>query len=99
MGASIFQRQFCGTIGKVEKQRGSFKVWYAFSLAWQMGFIIAVPIGLFLLLGMWADKTLGTHPLLLLAGVLAGIVTTIYEVYHTITPLLEEKNKSHHAAN
>ncbi|RMD60891.1 AtpZ/AtpI family protein [Candidatus Parcubacteria bacterium] len=83
----------------MEKQRGSFKVWYAFSLAWQLGFIIAVPIGLFLLLGMWADKTLGTHPLLLLVGIATGIATTIYEVYHTIMPLLEEKNKSRHAAN
>ncbi len=54
----------------------------------QMGFLIAFSIAGFLLLGLYADKYLHTHPLFLLAGVILGLVVTVYDVYHLLHPLI-----------
>lgn len=69
-------------------QKNNFKMFYALSLAWQLGFLIAVPIAGFFFLGFLADKFLGTRPLFLILGLLLGIITTVYEVYHWILPLI-----------
>jgi len=75
-----------------------FKTFYAFSLAWQLGFMIAISIGGFLALGIWGDKFFGTHPLLLLVGIIAGVIGTVYEMYHMFVVLVkdekEPKNKN-----
>jgi F0F1-type ATP synthase assembly protein I len=76
-------------------QKNNFKMFYALSLAWQLGFLIAIPIGGFLLLGFGADKIFGTQPLLLIAGAIIGVVITIYEVYHLLLPLIKNKNAHH----
>jgi len=70
-------------------RKNNFKVFYAFSVAWQLGFLIAIPIGGFLLLGILGDEFFGTHPLLLIGGLVIGILTTVYEVYHLIAPLID----------
>ncbi len=66
---------------------------YAISFAWQLGFLIAVPIAAFLLLGLFADRFFGTYPLFLILGIIVGIAITIYEVYNLLIPLIKkEKN-------
>ena len=80
-------------MGGVDKKDG-FKTFYALSLAWQLGFIIAVPIAGFLFLGVWGDKFFKTEPLLLLLGLLAGIVITVYEMYHLFIPLIKNGKKN-----
>ncbi len=70
------------------------KIAYAVSLAMQLGFLIAIPIALFLFLGLWLDDALHTGPALFIAGVLVGLGATGYEVYHSILPLLRP---DHHA--
>lgn len=75
-------------------EKDSFKVFYALSLAWQLGFLIAVPIIGFLFLGFWGDRLLGTKPLFLIIGFLAGMGITIYELYHTLTPLIKNKKEN-----
>lgn len=71
-----------------------FKTFYALSFAWQLGFLIAIPIGGFLFLGFLADKFLGTKPLFLFVGLVVGVVVTIYEVYHLLLPLIKDKEKN-----
>ncbi len=79
------------------EKKDNFKTFYALSLAWQLGFLIAVPIGGFLFLGVEADKFFNTSPLFLAAGLFAGITATIYEMYHLLVPLIEEKKKEKNA--
>ena len=74
-------------------KKEGFKTWYAFSLAWQMGFIIAFSIGGFMFLGFLADFYLNTTPYALIAGVLLGITATVYEVHHLIYPLIHNKDE------
>ncbi len=74
-----------------EKDKNGFKTWYAISFAFQLGFLIIVPIGGFMLLGLWGDRSFQTTPLLLIAGLVVGIFITVYEVYHLLIPLIKEK--------
>lgn len=76
-----------------ESEKDGFKTFYALSLAWQLGFLIAVPIGGFLILGFWLDKKFNTSPLSLIIGVILGIVITIYEVYHLLVPLIKNNQE------
>lgn len=76
----------------MEKKNG-FKTFYALSLAWQLGFLIAVPLGGFIFLGVWGDKFFNTSPFLLIAGIIIGMVVTVYEIYHLLVPLIEKKGE------
>lgn len=72
--------------------RKGVKLWYAISLAIQLGFLVVIPIGGFILLGHWGDTKLQTSPFLLIAGVMAGLFATVYEVYHLILPLTRSRH-------
>ena len=74
-------------------QKDNFKIFYALSLAWQLGFIIVVPIGGFLFLGILGDKFFKTQPFLSLLGLIVGIVVAIYEAYYSLIPLIEDKTR------
>jgi len=79
---------------KEKKSRGdNIKTLYAISFAWQLRFLVAIPIGGFLLLGLWGDAVFGTHPFLLFAGIVVGLGTTAYEVYHSLFLMVKDKNK------
>ena len=75
-----------------EKSKNRFKVLYALSLAWQMGFLIAVPIAGFILLGLFLDNLFFSLPLFVIIGAILGISLTFYELYHWLLPFLEEKD-------
>jgi F0F1-type ATP synthase assembly protein I len=49
------------------------------------GLQFAVAIVLFLLLGQWADRKLGTSPVLLLIGVFGGGGAAFYSMYRRVT--------------
>ena len=74
-------------------KKNGFKTFYAVSFAWQLGFLIAVPIGGFLLLGYWADGIFHTGPLLLFIGMIVGLSVTVYEVYHSLAPFVKNNDK------
>jgi F0F1-type ATP synthase assembly protein I len=73
-------------------QKNSSKKFYALSLAWQLGFLISVPIVGFLLLGLLADRFFHTQPVLLVVGLAVGLAVTIYEVYHLLAPLIYDND-------
>lgn len=50
-----------------------------------VGLQFAVAIVLFLLLGQWADRRLGTSPVLLLIGVFVGGGAAFYSMYRRVT--------------
>jgi len=78
-------------------QQSNVKIFYALSFAWQLGFLIAVPIGGFVVLGIFGDHFFKTQPLFLLLGIIIGCIITSYEVYHLLMPLIQnnEKNDTH----
>ena len=83
----------CGKIIIKMEKKDNFKIFYALSFAWQLGFIIAIPIGLFIFLGFLADKFFGTSPLFLIIGTVSGVGITIYESYQLLIPLIEKNKK------
>ncbi|NCF75193.1 MAG: hypothetical protein GWO87_01760 [Xanthomonadaceae bacterium] len=75
--------------------KNSFKIFYALSFAWQLGFFIIVPVGGFMFIGFLGDKFLNTQPLFLIFGFLVGALITIYGVYSLLIPIIKkEKNKN-----
>jgi len=77
----------------------NFTTFYALSIAWQLGFLIAVPIAAFLFLGFWSDKHFGTKPLFLIVGLLTGLSITVYEVYHMLIPLVGDSESPGHKSH
>jgi hypothetical protein len=57
------------------------KEFSALSLAWNLGYTIAIPLVVFALAGRWADKKLGTAPFLLLLGLLLSVGLTSWLVW------------------
>ncbi len=56
----------------------------ALSLALKLGYIIAIPAVLFVLLGRFGDTYFGTSPLLLIAGLLLALTTSSLAVFRKI---------------
>lgn len=75
---------------KIDK---SVNVFYAISLAWQLGFLIVFSIGGFLFLGYLLDEYFKTLPLFILVGLIVGLVITFYEVYHYLMPVIKNNQQ------
>lgn len=61
---------------KDEKKPG-FDKWKIIHFAFEMGFIIAIPLLVLILLGKWLDAKFGTDPGFALAGTLLAIASTV----------------------
>ena len=72
--------------------KNNSKVFYALSIAWQLGFLIAFPITGFLFLGLLGDRYFGTEPVFLILGIVVGVTITFYEIYHMLVPLIKERH-------
>lgn len=57
------------------------------------GLQFAASIALFLFLGMWLDKRLGTDPWLLIAGVMVGGTAGFWSIYRRLVVLPREREK------
>lgn len=71
-----------------DKNQGS---WSAVSLAWELGYSIAVPLVVLALGGRFLDKKLGTTPWMLLAGILLSIIISSYIVYKKTIGVMNKK--------
>jgi len=79
--------------GDNHKKKDQISVFYALSLAWQMGFLIIAPILLFLFGGYMIDKWLKTAPLFIIISIFAALAVSVYEIHHLIKPMLESSRK------
>jgi F0F1-type ATP synthase assembly protein I len=70
------------------------KIFYALSLAAELGFLIAAPLIIFLLLGLYLDRKFGTMPLFIIIALLLNLIVTFFEVKNLILPFLEKRSKS-----
>jgi F0F1-type ATP synthase assembly protein I len=62
-----------------------------FSLAMELGYMIAIPIVLFALGGRFLDKKMDSSPWFLLAGICLSIVLTTYLVYRKTMTIINEQ--------
>lgn len=74
----------------------TFKKFYAISLAWQLGFLISFSLIGFGALGYFLDHKLATFPLLSLIGLGIGIITSIFETYHMLVPIIKQEGSDAH---
>ena len=75
----------------LKNDKNNFSVFYAVSIAWQLGFLIAIPLALFIFLGHLADVFFKTSPLMIFVGLIVGAIITIYEVYNLLIPIIKNK--------
>jgi len=62
--------------------------WSVVSLAWRLGYTIAVPLVVFALLGRFADQALETTPWMMLMGILVATIVTSILLYRKIKKTL-----------
>lgn len=60
------------------------------SIAFQLGFIIALPVIFFGYVGKWLDERAGTYPLLTLIGILTAIIFTSIWMYRKFRNYFEK---------
>ncbi len=70
------------------KEKG--QVWSALSLAWQLGYSIAIPLVVLALGGRLIDKKFGTSPWFLLTGIFLSLIVSTFSVYFKTIKILKE---------
>lgn len=63
------------------------------NLAWELGYLIAIPIVIFALLGRFLDKKFGTSPWLLLVGILLALLISGFAVARKAIEVMKEDEK------
>ena len=58
-----------------------------------IGWYVAICIGLGAIVGVWADKTLGTSPILSVLGTLVGVATSVLGMVRMLTSVLRDMRK------
>jgi F0F1-type ATP synthase assembly protein I len=63
------------------------------SLSLQLGFMIALPVVIFTIVGRILDKTLLTTPLFLVLGIILALAVSTILIYQKIKVILKESEK------
>ena len=71
------------------KSGGTSKRWSVISLAWELGYLITIPIVLLAFSGKLLDNELGTSPWMLLTGILISIIITSWLVYKKVNAVIK----------
>jgi F0F1-type ATP synthase assembly protein I len=72
---------------------------YVLAMGGQLGFLIAFPLIVCVIVGVMIDKKLNTFPWFLLIMVLVGIGLTIVDVYKIVIPFLEKRSGNNSSNN
>ena len=64
--------------------------WQALGIAWELGYVIAIPIVVFGLLGRFLDKKFQTSPWLLLAGIIISIAISSFGLVSKFKKMLKK---------
>ncbi len=70
------------------KKQDKFSFYYSISLVGQIGWSVAVPLIVFILIGVFLDKQFGTKPALTLGGLVLGMIVSFYSLYQFLKPFL-----------
>jgi F0F1-type ATP synthase assembly protein I len=74
-----------------DEKRNGQDSWSAASLAWELGYIIAVPLVVLALLGRFIDKKYGTSPWFLLVGIVLSILVSSYAAYNKSKEIIDKQ--------
>lgn len=66
---------------------------YDISLAFQLGFLVAIPLVGFLVLGVFLDKKFSSSPIFTLLLTIVSLIFVSIEVYYYLLPFLKKKEK------
>ena len=64
--------------------------WWLASIVGEIGFLIAIPLVLFAIVGRAVDAIFGSFPLFFLIGILCAIICSSYIVYRRTSALRKE---------
>jgi F0F1-type ATP synthase assembly protein I len=64
----------------------------ALLLGGELGFIIALPLVICLIIGVFLDKKFDSFPVFLLVFLLLGIGLTVVNIYKSVIPFLEKRS-------
>ncbi len=67
-------------------------MWKLIGIAWELGYVIALPLILFALAGKFADTFFHSSPLIFLFGTLLAIIVSTIIVYRKIVKLMNDEN-------
>lgn len=62
-----------------------------FSLAFELGYIVAIPIVVLALAGRMIDKKLDSSPWFLLLGIIISIIVSTYWIYKKTSAIIDNK--------
>jgi len=62
-------------------------------LGLELGFLVALPLVVFLVLGVFLDKKFETFPIFLISGIIIGLILTFVDIRYLILPFLEKRSK------
>ena len=74
-------------------KKGKSKSWYAFSLVFQLGFSLLIPLLISVGVGAWLDSKFSTSPLFTLIGLGIGMILAGCAVYADIKPLIKQEKE------
>lgn len=75
------------------EQKAKFNLVYALSLGMSLGLFVAVPLVVFLVLGVIIDRKLGTTPLFIIILILLSFLVAGIQVKKLILPFLEKRSR------
>lgn len=73
---------------KPQKTKEKNQTWSALSLAWQLGYSIAIPLVVLALVGRILDKKFDTSPWLLFTGIFLSLIVSTFAVYYKTIKVL-----------
>ena len=73
--------------------------WQAFNLAWELGYLIVIPLVIFALAGRYADHHFGTTPWLFLTGVVVAMGSTTVLLIRKFTILMHDIERPNESTN
>jgi F0F1-type ATP synthase assembly protein I len=65
---------------------------YVMAMGGQLGFLIAFPLVICVVVGVMIDKKMNTFPWFMLTMILVGIGLTVIDVYKIVIPFLEKRS-------
>lgn len=71
-----------------EKKGGGTKPWSALTFAFELGYMIAIPLVFLALLGRWADRQFETSPWFLVGGIIVATTVSTWIVYKKVSNIL-----------
>lgn len=89
----IFIKVTRSTRNWMPKQSQNSPLWKAMSLAWELGYVIAIPIVVLAFGGAYADKYFKSSPIFLLTGVFLSILISTIGIIKKAKEILVETER------